>query len=378
MSIEKKQAGPISTAPSDSWDNFKSLDNFYIEFADALTANVPGATIYRNGNNTVAITLTFEMTAQDGGPFQVTEDLLLHACDLVDNISSQRMNWQASSGYVAQYDNTGWWYTNTRGDFGSPVAWSAGGVERIGDVASNVSQITFYVYCKDVVGTPFSKSVAATIEINGVTYSTAEYAHQNTEHALQIATTDKKSYLHGDMVLTNEFVPNMPAMDWNYFFSINQDVNQNSGLNIIKCINNDPISNEIYTPFDGNYHSDLPGLCLFGIGDGDYSMFYNLWKFGDPATATVKAPTPNVDKTFTFNTPVNTQAGAVCITRVEVKGYTEDLSGSSNSYYAFFKSYGNITIFDQFGNSGQFYFYAINDGKDFIEFGEGQNPNKPN
>ncbi|OWO79599.1 hypothetical protein B5C26_20755 [Photorhabdus luminescens] len=329
------------------WEDFKTIDLFFIEFADNPQAS--GATLYANGRNQVAVTLNFRAKDKCGGYLSLTENDVLSVARLYHAGSDTCL-------YSAKQENTPWRAQYVADVFTQPASWlvshmSFPDVKRDCD---NIVRVTWYVSCFPW-DTLAATSLNVGVTIAGKRYITDDYRVSGRHSHLLVDVLPQKKYVasaeyeNSDIVLTRYDTDTVSAKKTDGgSISIDQDNYYLAFKNSELYINKVDINSECQMG-DLNSTLYLPAKPFY-TAQGTNSLVGFVWPLGiqQPVHCTLySSPGDNASPfrdIFPFKINVNEYKGQLCLTRLA--------GNDGNNVADTVINYVYVTYYDQNGNSG--------------------------
>lgn len=342
------------------WAEVNAISAMSIQFSNNTAAST--AQIYGNGLNQVGVMLAIKAIDEGNNPVILNADDVwqnMIACDYESGAAINRISFGSCN-------QDAWVYTNQANLYSNPESYGSA-VEELTDFGvmdSNVSYCTFYIFWDPAGQNPsFSKDVAASVKlVNGVVYSTARDATQQFNGHVNVTTLNPIRYTANDIASN---ISNMPD-EGDSYVNFYIDPNMHGKNFIAYCENIDPVSSEmscqqnLFPRMDpsATFDTIVPGVYLFLDVEAGVNPPFNtavLWQYNTVAQE-AWVPFYSVTQNNWFfsckQAQVNVQRNALCITLVA----SQSEGATFNSQTADQPCFGNITIYDQFGNSGDFYF----------------------
>lgn len=329
-----------------------------IAFADSTRAT--GAEFYANGMNQVPVKLSLAATDKSGAPLTFSQDELLAAFTIVDNITRKAIAKQpgdATSGAPLYYGTQGNIYT----------AVDYAGLSRTPSAqGSNIDSVIVYLSAKDVGS--YASSISVAITVNDVVYSTAD-SNQNygPDISLNLTARPAKHYQYlggkdassenrvpdagGDFVFSHEDRMTIPSQTGSKASQDNYYVRLVGG-NIAGVSDEGHNDQVLY----GGYHYETKVPVTSYLPYRNFgSPFVNafMWDPADEADRVTLYAVDRLEPPRTNNgqifTPSVRREGATsfCLTRLQYQGSGSEYRwGQANA----------LKLYDQWGNYGTVHF----------------------
>lgn len=338
-----------------SWDQVVSIGDFQIAYINNATAH--DATIYGNGVNQVGVSVAIEALDANLQPVVLSASDLWNVLSFRDYSNPQDL---INGGKNGRVNNEGWWVTNQPSAYTIPVSFDSSAVESAAPLVAGYSGCQCYIFWdpSETTQPTGSKDFAVQVTLaNGLTYSTG-VGNGSLSNYMHVDAIAQIKYTVEDIATDPEQIPNTGICA--YYYSIDQTKHYNNY--IVKCSNIDPVSNNISIDEYGSViystPTATPGLFLTNYA---HHNVYNycvatLWQYGEsPSTATIPYcsdyETLYVIMYSSTDQIVNSKKYAVCMTVA-----TSDTHGSNPPDTATASSSGRFSIYDQYGNTGNFQF----------------------
>ncbi|OCA56490.1 hypothetical protein [Photorhabdus namnaonensis] len=329
------------------WEDFDAIDLFFLEFADNPQAS--GVTLYANGRNQVAVTLTFRARAKCGGYLPLTANDVLSVAWLHHTGNGDRL-------YSAEQKNTPWRAQFIADVFTQPVSWLVSQISSSDAKLScdNLVRVTWYVSCSPW-NTLAATSLSVGVTIAGKRYITDDYRVPDRHSHLLVDVLPQKKYVsnvdddNSDVTLKRYDTATIKTTDTNNnSVSIDQDNYYLAFSDSSLYINKVDINSECWQG-DLNATLDSPAKPFY-TGQGSYPRSGFIWPLGTQKSVycTLYTSPGEYASSFTdlnsFQATVNEYPGQLCLTRL---AWQDSPESANDAYY-----YAYVTYYDQNGNSG--------------------------
>ena len=348
----------VKQKSGESWSNVTSIGDLTISFINNAQAHE--AQIYGNSRNQVGVLVTIEALDAKQQPVILSASDLWNVLSFCDYSNTSDLMNGGKNGWV---NGDCWWVTNQPSAYTVPISYGDGAEESLDPLPAGYSSCQCYIFW-DPSGTNPSNSKDFAVKVtlpNGLTYTTGVES-STFDNYMHVDAKPQIQYLSADLALETD---NAPAFGRYNYYSIDQA--KHPGNNIAVCTNVDRVSTtlECYCFTGGNptaIKSNWPGLF---ISDWSTKNSYNdntgvLWEMSADQSVTVAVPQSiwvkeglsDWEQYFqSVQAPANVKRYAVCVT-ISVT----DTHGYSGTYGTSAGNYGNFTIYDQYGNAGDFSF----------------------
>lgn len=355
--IDSKKDSDTTYQP---WSDVVSFGTFDIQFSDSGAGT---AAIYGNNLNQVAVTISLQPLDKNSQSISVSPSDIYNHTRLVDYVTGEELNWNSSP-----YSDSPWCFAGVANDFCGAVQYDDAVQNNVAiEDTGSLRQVTYYIYWSTSTSNKSnSKQVAINVDLSDGTYITSCKDGEFHNALVNVMAIPQKAYTTSDLNLVTTDQNNGAFDCVNYYWSINN----NDGCYILE-VNSDPAMSYTlkYQAFswtgDADYAVNVtyPGLCLYSanhkITSGFVVDYYTnigiLWKIG--AQTTLMVPATTVNGPVSYSTTINEMPGAMCLTRNDQK--LQGAVPDQNLVYTMNQK-NNVTIYDQYGNSGYFHFTVSN------------------
>lgn len=346
------------------WGNFKSIDTFFVSFADNPSAS--GATIYANGRHQVAVMITLRANATDGGYLPLNAEDLRAAVHLYSTGNSGKRL------HTAVQEDTPWLYSHSSQGFTTPLSWLLQDKreENIKRHEEGMAHAIVYVTC-----TPSSNlsplNLSGAIQIGEDKYTTEQSKPAANHVHLSVNAQPSVSYSDKDLQLDRYGSSSYTVAGLGDIDQVNSYLKFKNSSLLMKS-SQTTVNAECW---QGNLDatSNEPANAFYTSYSTDKSMFYNgfVWPMPNGNTGKSKSVTCTIyaktstagdtygaaylsstDKPISFSTsPINEWENCLCFTRLLLTNCQIELNDLPELESKYYNAY--VTYYDQYGNSGQ-------------------------